>query len=266
MKKQIALLGIIATLFGCEKDDTSDSTPILQNCAVEYLDFKDEMRYGAVNGILIPADSRTLSFVVEKGRYVKVQGGVVAMAAGTSFSWAFNTGCYETLTYEGSSVKVFSSSELTFYAKDNPKNPTIYSFDSKGRLDKVTQRNGNTVSYQYQADVALEKDASGNTLRTFSFSNGNLVKVEKLWKNTEGVVIQKEEMLFEGFDSHPNPFKGKHYVLGAFYRAFSNSNFTKRTVNTYILQDGALVKRSTATETVEIRYDANGNPLLGEYR
>jgi hypothetical protein len=97
--------------------------------------------------------------------------------------------------------------------------------------------------------------------------DNNLVKVVKENIDLQGKLFRIEEMLFQEYDTNPNPFKNKYHISGAFYRAFSENNYKKTTKLVYtILIDGTFGLLSTTWFSMPIIYDDKGYPLFGTYK
>lgn len=259
------VIAFLACLVSCKKEDALVGDFNLKSCLSAYLKFGDPYRAGTMNTVVIP-DAAVISFEYAGGRITRVNAGYFVMVAGTNFdNLGVSSKGYDLITYKGNNVEVMSTPKTITLFKDDSTKSTVYTYDGEGRLAAIVKRNGERSNFVYAADSAVEKDVSGTTLRTFFFTNGNLTKIVELMVGYWGNIYGKKEILLEGYDNRKNPLKGKHYICGAFYRAFSVNNFTSWTENTYSYDNGCYTLNGRYNSKIEITYDSNNRPLLGEY-
>ncbi|MDP3915793.1 MAG: hypothetical protein Q8R96_18865 [Bacteroidota bacterium] len=258
-------------LFGCKNDDQPSPIPKLQNCAIEYLYFSDDYRF-AGNTINFPPNDalKTIcSYEYQNDKIVKVTGGFLRVPSGSNFSnFVFSEDVSDSIVYSGNNIYVFT--KYTNLPSSNSGNPITYTLDSDDKIQKLTLSNGFDtsfeVNYSYSKNEITEKNKNGVIFRKFYMEGNNLVRIVKQSFDLQGNIIRKEEILFQEYDTNPNPFKNKYHILGAFYRAFSKNNYKKTTKLVYtILVDGSFGLISTSQFSMPIIYDDRGYPLFGTY-
>lgn len=271
MRKFPVILITFLYLFGCKKDDQSTPAPKLQNCAIEYLNFSDDYRF-AGNTLTFPPNDPLItmcSYEYQNDNIIKVTGGFLPLPAGSNFSnLLFSRDVFDSIVYNGNEISVFK--KYTNFPWANSENPSIYTLDSQNKIQKLTVNNGfNTsfeVNYSYSINEITEKNKNGVILRKLYMEGNNLVKIVKESTDFQGILLRREEILFQEYDTNPNPLKNKYHISGAFYRAFSENNYKKTTKLVYtILIDGTFGLLSTSWFSMPIIYDDRGYPLLGSY-
>ena len=267
MKNVLLLLTILLVISGCKKKE--DPTPVrkLKNCAVEYLNFMDDNKYYSNPSMHISFP--TVSFKYLDDKLIQTKGGFIAIPDGSNFTnIVFVADAYDSIVYTGYAASVYSKPKAiySFMYDVFPENPTIYSTNSDGRLSSMTRRDGYKYTYTYLGNQVIEKNSAGKTLRNFYFENNNLVSVTSEYGDTSLPFYSKKEILFQDFDTHPNPLKNMYHFSGAFYRAFSENNYSKYTVNIYgHLDTGKIGITSTSWFSMPIIYETDGYPKFGEY-
>jgi len=275
MKKSTILLFIIFAVISCTKDETPPVTPKLKNCRIEYLFFKDEITildYQSIN--FAPYDSTVIacSYTYADDKLTKTKGGFVAVPSGSTFSnFLFSTDAYDSIHFENNTIYTYAKINFGEFIHTDILSPTIFTLDSQNNLIKISKKNafhpyGLELNYTYSENLVTETYNSGLTRRKFYLENNNLVKVVTEVYDIHGALYSKKEILFEGFDNKPNPFKNMYYVKGAFFRAFSENNYQKVTVTEYsYLLDGSFGINSTWWFTMPFDYNADGYPTFGDY-
>ncbi|MBN2772777.1 MAG: hypothetical protein JXR31_00920 [Prolixibacteraceae bacterium] len=264
MKKIVIFLFFLLIIFGCEEDEYIP-TPKLLNCRVEYLNFNDDRRF-IDNEYSFAFNSDTMSFKYSNGNIIKTFGGFQLVPNGTNmFARIYIGDVYDSLIYYGNKIAVFTRPENPYFLSDRPKYGYLYELDENGKLIKFTRRDGVEFNYIYQDSVILEKKSNDVTFRKFYMENDNLVKVvSENYYNDE--LIYRKEILFQKFDKNPNPLKNKYYILGVFFRAFSENNYEEFTINEYgKLNDGTFGIFNTFWFSMPIYYNDNNYPMFGDY-
>ena len=263
MVKYIIYIGIIFIFFSCEKEDVTPELN-LKNCKVEYLNFMDDRRF-IDNAYEIMDDS--MYFEYTNNNIVKTVGGFQLFPKGTNLLFrAFTNDVTDSVVYKGNQIFVYTKPAYPYFLSDKPDNPTIYSLNDNDKLGKITRRDGVAFNYTYEDNLIIEKNSNDLVLRTFIMANNNLNKVLKEYYDSDGKMYYKKEILFQDYDNNPNPFKNRYYLLGAFYRAFSENNFSKYTINEYgYLNDGSFGQNSSFTFTMPIKYNKYNLPIFGDY-
>jgi hypothetical protein len=203
----------------------------------------------------------------ESDKIVKTIGGFEVVPAGTFIfgNLLFSTSVHDSLVYKSDSVYIYTRPDITYSLFDNPNDPSIYVYDSSDRLLKILRRDGFEIHYSYSNNQITEKAKNGMLLRNLYFENGNLIRTEQLDYWGQETVQHKREILFQEYDNNPNPFMNKHYILGAFLRAFSLNNYREITFNEYNLVDGNMVLTTTQTTPMPVDYNNGHYPLFGDY-
>ena len=275
MKKSAVILFIIFAVISCTKDKTPSVTPKLKNCRIEYLFFKDEitiLSYQSIN--FAPYDSTVIacSYSYADDKLTRTTGGFVAVPSGSNFSnFLFSTDAYDSIHFDNNTIYTYAKINFGKYIYTDISSPTTFTLDSQNKLIKISKKDafdpyGLVLNYSYSENLVTETDNNGLTRRKFYLENNNLVKVVTEVYDLQGALYSKKEILFEGFDNKPNPFKNMYYVTGAFFRAFSENNYQKVTVTEYsFLLDGTFGINSTWWFTMPFDYNADGYPKFGDY-
>lgn len=123
----------------------------------------------------------------------------------------------------------------------------------------------NNYTYSYSGDKVTE---TMNGVRTANYylTEGNLTKVEKFIYNKAGDISMKTEMIFSGYDKSINLLKGKFFITGAFYCAFSENNHNKMVVQNYSMVDNELAVYSRYPDTITYHLNSANVPDLFTYR
>lgn len=161
-------------------------------------------------------------------RIVKVKGGLktIYLVFPSVTTWAFNDDVSDTITYDGEIISVRYSNNLQRRPFD--KEFLVSNGELKSRKVTLYYRPFNAApeiyTYEYITDGVIEKK-NGVNYRTFTIQNGNVTKVEHLIYNSDNQITGKEEYLFTDYDNGINLLKGKYYINGALFKAFSNNNY-----------------------------------------
>jgi hypothetical protein len=271
MRKTIIPFIFILTIFSCKKENITAPVHNLKNCAVEYLNFKDDNKYFNNSSMVFsPNDvlKTIVSFKYKDNRVIQATGGFINAPSGTNFSnLAFSTDVYDSIVYADNSIFVYTKPDVIYsFFSDNPKNPTVYTKDAKGKLIKIVKRDGTEINYTYQDNQIVEKNSNGKTLRNFYFENNNLIRITSEFGDTSNQYYSKKEFLFQEYDTKSNPLKDMYHLTGAFYRSFSENNYSKFTVNEYRhLENGKIGIISTGWFSMPIEYNTDGYPKFGDY-
>lgn len=278
MKKILSLCIISFLMIGCKKNepnDLSNFTPRLKTCMVNYLFFQDDISFAEYNDLAyLPGESLYCSYYYHQEDVNKVVGGFMPIPTGTNLtSYIFiNSRVYDSIQIGNNTFQIY-----TKYINDSGQinekhyNPTVYHFDNQNKLIKVTRINslfpdGYDLKYYYSENQIRESFNDNFTTRTFYFQNSNLVKIVSEHYDNHGVLFSVKEILFQDYDDKPNPFKNKNYLLGAFFRSFSENNYQGYTINKYYRsEDSTMVLNSTVHVSTPLTYNSYGYPNFGEY-
>lgn len=206
-------------------------------------------------------------------RINKVVGGLVTVGSLTNFNeLTLGDEAQDNISYENNVIKV----ECSYNTGYRPYNKEFVVQNDKIISRSVVDINPYSspsiaYTYEYLNDKIIEK-RDGNSFRTFTITNGNLTKVEQI---NYGLMIQnvwvdnqirgKKEYLFSDFDNTENLLKGKFYINGAFFNAFSNNNYRKMVINYYTYTNNQFVLNDYSSLNFNFGYDSNNISDLFEY-
>ncbi len=171
-------------------------------------------------------------------RISQVQGGLKPNPPGSSSLGFYWTNDFiQDISYSGNTITVNSpgmySKQFIIVNNRLVSQQTTYWLNS----DYIVNYCSELVDYQYSGNTIVEK--KNNLIRrVFYMENRNLSKVELFFRNGNGDILKKKEYLFSNFDSNLNLLKGKFFINGNFFNAFSRNNFRRIEMNTYDLIDG----------------------------
>jgi hypothetical protein len=276
MKKSTLFLIIIFTVISCTKDEAPTVTPKLKNCRVEYLFFRDEITLSGYQTFNFPPNDSSLvgcSYTYKDDEMIKTTGGFVNVPLGSNFSnLMFSTKAYDSIDFEGNRIYIFTKTKFATTIVENTYDPVIFTLNTDKKLSTIFKRDayhpdGYSYTYTYSDNLITETNFKGQVSRKFFFENNNLVKVLSQTYDFNGALYSKKEILFQEFDNKPNPFKNMYFVKGAFFRAFSENNYQKFTINEYsLLSDGTFGLNNTGWFSMPIEYNADGYPMFGDYQ
>jgi len=191
----------------------------------------------------------------DRNRISKVHGGFRGSSGLGSLTplWSLYNDVDDVVTYNLDTISINYSSNLQV----KPYQKKFVVTDGKLTYQKSTSVNvtsGLTTTlvytYEYNGNTVIEK-RNGILYRTFTFDNSNLIKSEQIAYNLDGSVYSRKIYEFSDYDNTENLLKGKFFINGCFFRAFSNNNFKKYSYTKYMTYNGAeeVVENSNATLT-----------------
>jgi len=228
----------------CESD--SDSTCRVTAVSVKNLVY-DEVYFTNYSS----SSFGKIRFVYERGQISKIIGGLIKLPYDFGSSeYAFADALENNITYLGDTIAVENKTSFT----DNIPSVNKFIVDA-GRIvyqKQMISHPFETIEeyrYEYLENLILEK--KGDVIsRSFHLANGNLVRVDKISYNTDGTIRRIKQLLFSDFDSATNLMKGKFFIHGAFYQAFSANNFHKIEITDRLYsQNGDLVQEQIYRNT-----------------
>jgi len=234
MKNILRSFLIMPLLLSCSGDDDSISSTE-PSCQIESLQIKslffDETKIG---NTFNPNPPDSIHFDYDnQNRIIRVKGGVISVSSSSSFNttWAISKNAEDIITYNQDTISVDYSSNMYFkpFAKkfvirDNQLIAQKISYYSSATQQIIAT---NTHTYEYSPNEVIEK-RNGILYRTFTLENGNLVKVERINTNLQtGDPDSRETYILSNYDNSPNLMKGKFFINGYFFKAFSNNNCKK---------------------------------------
>lgn len=267
MKSLLKIIIPFLLLVSCSNDDISENVQPnnLLDTKVKYLLFNDGIRFTDDHFVFFQLDS--IVYEYQNQNISKVIGGFMPFDPFSSFlNKTLTNNMYDSIIKLNETYKVYTlPTSVPYYFADNPDNPVEYIINNQA-IQQVTRRDGLILNYEYENNFIYEKNESGLVLKKFYVENNNISKVEKFRYDLNLEVYNRTEILFQEYDSNPNPFKGKHYLLGAFYRSFSENNFSSYTINSYNrLDDGTFQLYYTFETTTSFGYNNDNYPLFGNY-
>ncbi|UMY67002.1 MULTISPECIES: hypothetical protein [unclassified Flavobacterium] len=260
MRKLFFVFALAAIVFGCSNDESEPSCRLISVSTLP-LWFEDYLTG-------VPSSDPTfdgkLHFSYVNGKIAKVKGGMMRRSDPHTF---FMTGSVEdSLVYNGDSVRVYvahnidpflqrvhtyriTNNQLTYWKKAEVSVSGLVYFPN--------------LTYEYNGDTILEK-RNGNLWRVFEMQNGNLTKVTQNFYDAQGQYAGKREWLFTDYDTSPNLLKGKFYIEGAFFAAFSNNNYRRWEERSSYVLDGQEIFGGPSYVEYGLTYDADGSATLFE--
>ena len=243
MKKYFFLAFTFLFVLSCSRDD-NDGEDIQKDCKIitaKILNYQfDDVQNSTVYN---PNYLEKFSFEYDtQNRINKVIGGLVAANPGQLGGFYLSAISYDEITYSGNTVSLKVSANMT----QRPYDKEFVIENGKVLSKKITSKypflNSDPViyTYEYSGNQILEK--SNNRLtKTFTIENGNLTKVIKWKSDQNGNVTGKTEIIFSDYDNQENLLKGKFFINGAFYMAFSKNIYKKIDSKSYDLENGIYV-------------------------
>lgn len=241
IKKLISITFLSIVFFSCTNGDENPKPVLTENCNIRSVKTKtllfDDIALDGYN----ESFPETIAFEYDDlQRIVSVRGGLKATGGiDTLMHWTLFQEVNDTITYDNNVISVKYSNNVSprpydkeFVISGNQLlNRKVTSYNSPFSVNPVT------YTYEYNSTGIIEK-INNVVYRTFTIENGNLVKVEHLAYNSANAIVLKEEYLFSNYDNSDNLLKGKYYINGAFFKAFSNNNYKSYVYNKYLVENG----------------------------
>lgn len=220
---RIFLLFIILSLLSCSSSDEESDDMI--NCRLdEILPGAMFYEYSNINNDVIlfsdPGQIRIKLFYSDNGVLDSIKGGLIDFGGFT-----FN----DNVTYKFSYI----NNEILVEHLAGTSTTSTYKIEEGKIISRIYNPNYNQFTvprefhYVYEDNVVNEF-LDGILFRTYHLTNNNLTKVDEFIYNLESPpeLIRKKEITFSDFDNSPNLLKGQFHIDGAFYKAFSENNYT----------------------------------------
>ena len=264
---------ITLTTISCSKE--SDKIEIdnqtkyrLKNCRIEYLIFADNIKFSSFTKLYYPPTQGEIiqtEFTYSDDKLSQVKGGFIFSY---SVGLVFTHMIYDSIVHNENNTDVytkpiyFSNSLGNFYKDEYFR----YNIDNSNHLRNIRLIDGSILTYTYSGETITEKNSSGKVIRTFKFSNKNLVSVEQIVGDKESGSYYVVEYRFNNYDNKPNPLKGKFYMEGAFYRSFSENNYLDFNKTISVFEKGVYTGfLESYWFKMTFTYNADGYPNFGEY-
>ncbi|TCN55583.1 hypothetical protein D0809_16380 [Flavobacterium circumlabens] len=266
MKKNILLLIIALISVACSKDseDNNEKECSLVSAKITGFYYDDiTISNDASNSNF----SGKISFEYDiQNRINKVKGGLQHVPDGNNLNkWGLSNDVEDVVTYDNNTIKVdySANSESKPYKKEFTLNNGILISRKVTKIYPL-QLDPVIYTYEYNGDEIKEK-INGKVYRTFTLSADNLIKIEQIkygFPNNE--IVGKREYLFLNYDSSQNLLKGKFYINGAFFKAFSKNNYTQLKIREYSFKDNTYTLEDESGTSFELTYDADNIASLFE--
>ncbi len=256
--KLVLLLFIALSFIGCKK---KKNIPECKLSAVSTsLFFYDDFQPPDPQ-ILIGSGKLKLEYN-EGNDLKKISGGLTLIPNGSSFcNWALYDSANEIVSQQGSNFKIYHytyiGSPIYQTRQFTIENGNIL-YRKESPYSNLCVKNQSEYTYQKSGSTILEFK-NGSLVRTFYLNNGNLSMVETIFKNNlSGEIIGKTEFLFIDYDNSINYLKGKFYIIGAFYRSFSDNNYRKMIIKYYsFLNNQYSLTREISYDYSPFQYNSN---------
>lgn len=248
MNKHFFLAFAFVSLLSCSRNEDNSKTPkndckIVTAKTYNYL-FDD---------VAISTSSSDVNFnkftfeYNSENRINKVTGGLVVASSGNLGAFYLSNVASDEITYSGSTVLVKVSANMTIRPYDKEyviENGKILSQKIISKFPVSNNTLSTNFNYEYSGNQVLEKfnGVLNNRInKTLTIDNGNLGKVIKWMYDSDGNINGKTEIIYSDYDKQENLLKGKFFINGAFYSAFSNNIYNKVDSKSYDLTNGVYV-------------------------
>ncbi|MCD0465302.1 hypothetical protein [Flavobacterium sp. ENC] len=259
MKKNILFVIIALIAAGCSSDTENNTEKECRLVGAKVTGFY-------YDDITLPNDAYNSNFSGKinfeydgQNRISKVKGGLLYMPDANNLNkWVLSNDVEDLVTYNNNTIKVdySANSDARPYQKEftlsngiliSRKVTKIYPL----KLDPVV------YTYEYNSNEIKEK-IDGKVYRTFTLSAGNLIKVEQIkYDFLSNAITGKREYLFSNYDASENLLKGKFYINGAFFAAFSKNNYTALKIKDYTFANDEYTLADESGTSFELTYDAD---------
>lgn len=259
MKKNILLIimAVIATACSGDTEKNTETECRLTGAKITGFYYDD---------ITIPNDaynanfSGKISFEYDnQNRISKVKGGLLAVPDANNLNkWVLSNDIEDVVTYENNTIKVdySANSEARPYQKQFTLSNGIL---ISRKVTKIYPQKLDPIvfTYEYNGDEIKEK-IDGKVYRTFTLSAGNLIKIEQIrYDFFSNAITGKREYSFLNYDTSENLLKGKFYINGAFFQAFSKNNYTTLKIKEYTFINNEYTLADESGTSFELTYDAD---------
>lgn len=262
MKHYQYLLAFIISIFiiSCsEKDLEIDD---VTNCRLdEILPGAMFYEYSNINNSIVFSNSgqvRIKLFYSDNGILDSIKGGPINLGG-----YTFNSNVTYRFSYVSDEILVEHTAEYS--------STSSYKISNDKLISRIYNPNYNQFvvprefHYIYEDNLIYEF-LNGILFRTYHLTNNNLTKVDEFHYTLESPpeLFRKREITFSGFDNKPNLLKGKFYIDGAFYKAFSDNNYTSISARYYDYngQDFTLDPSYTFDGSFTLNYNMDGISTL----
>lgn len=201
-----------------------------------------------------------------QNRISKVKGGLLQVPDGSNMNkWVLSNEVEDIVTYDNNTIKVAYSANLDTrpYQKEFTLNNGVLVSKKVTKIYPVPLA-AMVYTYEYNGDEIKEK-IGGKVYRTFTLSAGNLIKIEQIkYDFLSNEIVGKREYLFLNYDASENLLKGKFYINGGFFKAFSKNNYSTLKIKDYTFSNNEYILSDESGTSFELTYDANNTASLFE--
>lgn len=253
-----ALLLLLLSCTSSENNTENNTDCKLSSVKVLTLEY-DDITFS--NEVFNQNFSGKISFEYNNNNQItKVKGGLKSISTANSFTnWVLYDDVEDTVSYPANNqIKVEHSSNVS--PKPYEK---IFTIENGSLIHQSVKKNYLSgpiffdYDYEYQDNTIIEKH-NGITNRTFHLSNGNLQKVETILYSSNQSIIGKKEYVFSNYDEKENLLKGKFFINGSFFKAFSKNNYQKIELNSYdYINNEYILNQNLKTLVFTLSYDSN---------
>ena len=198
----------------------------------------------------------------------KVYGGLRiyynTSGQGPTITWRRDDSVVDSITYHQDTIRVDCSSNG--YDKPYVKKFVINNNQLVYRSTLTNTYNTTYLyeyTYEYNGDTILE-NLNGQLFRTFTMSNGNLVKIEQINRGGNGNIVGKKEMIYSNYDNAENLAKGKFFINGLLHKSFSANNYQSYEIIDYYYENNEYVPGNTSYLNFIMSYDSDNLPIIFE--
>lgn len=264
MLYRVFSIGLLSMLFfACGGDN--DSVPVdkcrVTSASTSTLVFDDI----TINGYNEHFPEKLYFEYDASNRIIKTRGGLRATYGLGSLApmWTLFGDVNDTIMYDNGTIRVKYSngSETRPYDKEFVLSGNELLSRKVTLFDSTTHSITSTYTYEYTGSGVVEKK-DNFVYRTFTIENGNLIKVELFDYDPANGSGYKEEYFFDDYDTSDNLLKGKFYINGAFFKAFSNNNYRSYRYNNYIIENGVYRLRQSFEQGINFTNGPENFPNL----
>ena len=266
MFKKIIPAICLVVLCACSGDDTTATDPCKVTSVARKVLLVDDVTLSTNYN---PTFSNKLTFEYDaQNRISKIHGGLVLMAPGQGLNsgWLYYNEVEDAVSYHNDTIR-------GDYSNNQTNKPYIKEFvtnhNNQLTYRKLTSFIYNTTvideyTYTYTANQVIE-NKNGQLYRTFYLENGNVTKVECIYHDSStGAITGKKDYVFSNYDDKPNLVKGKYFVNGLLYTAFSSNNFQRMDTNTYTYSNNEYVLNGNGYLFFTLTYDSDNTADIFE--
>jgi len=249
---------ILLNLFGCSSDDN----PVINKCQIQntHYTFLELFEEDYASIFKDPTSSGLIEFSYDFDKIIIARGGLANIHPSSGFRFLFVDSVYDSISHKSNSIEIYKKSPDQLFNND-------IKFELNNNLlpfKKITSYNSYT--FNYSGDQLVGSVDINGVESSYSYENGNLIKIESLKALPDGTVYERIIHSFEEYDIKPNPFKGLFYLRGAFYRSLSKNNYkTHHFIREKSLGNNEWEPIESYNISLDFEYDENDFPKFGEY-